>query len=44
MKFDNAYDLILHLFDNGLLKGIDLGIRGEYTIESTIQDMNLLMD
>jgi hypothetical protein len=42
MKFDNAYDLILHLFDNGLLKGIDLGIRGEYTIESSIQDTDLL--
>lgn len=42
MKFDNAYDLILHLFDKALLKGIELGIRGEYSIESTIQDSNLL--
>lgn len=42
MKFDNAYSLLLHLFDNGLLKGINLGLRGEYTVESTIQDPNLL--
>ena len=42
MKFDNAYSLILHLFDNGLLKGIDLGNRGEYSINSTIKDSGLL--
>lgn len=41
MKFDNAYSLILHLFDNGLLKGIFLGLRGEYTIEPTIKDSDL---
>ncbi len=42
MKFDNAYDLILHLFNKGLLKGIELGIRGEYTVDITIHDSDLL--
>ncbi len=42
MKFDNAYDLILHLFDKGLLRGIDLGIQGEFEIDSKIQDSDLL--
>jgi hypothetical protein len=42
MKFDNAYDLVLHLFNKGLLKGIELGIRGEYTVDITIHDSDLL--
>jgi len=42
MKFDNAYDLILHLFNKGLLKGIELGIRGEYSIDTTTHDSDLL--
>jgi hypothetical protein len=42
MKFDNAYDLILHLFNKGLLKGIELGIRGEYSVDTTIHDSELL--
>jgi hypothetical protein len=42
MKFTNAYSLLLHLFNNGLLKGINLGLRGEYTVNTTIQDPNLL--
>jgi hypothetical protein len=42
MKFDNAYDLVLHLFDKGLLTGLSLGIRGDYSIDPTIQDSDLL--
>ena len=42
MKFNNAYSLILHLFENGLLKGVDLGLRGEYTVNTTVKDANLL--
>jgi hypothetical protein len=44
MKFDNAYDLVLHLFDKGLLKGILLGIRGEYSIDTTTHDSDLLKE
>lgn len=42
MKFNNAYSLILHLFDKDLLQGIDLGIRGDCSINSTIKDSGLL--
>ncbi len=42
MKFNNAYSLILHLYENGLLKGIDLGLRGEYTVDTTVKDPKLL--
>jgi hypothetical protein len=38
MNFKNAYDLNLFLFENGLIEGLFIGIRGEYEFISIIID------
>ena len=42
MKFTDAYQLILYLFNKGLISGLYLSERGEYEIESTTKDRELL--
>ncbi|MCK0179106.1 hypothetical protein MWU50_07380 [Flavobacteriaceae bacterium S0862] len=42
MKFTNAYELNLLLYQKGLIDGLHLGIRGDYEIETKINDENLL--
>jgi hypothetical protein len=42
MKFTDAYQLNLYLFNRGLISGLYLSERGEYEIESTIKDRDLL--
>lgn len=42
MKFTDAYQLNLYLFNRGLISGLYLSERGEYEIESTIKDRELV--
>ncbi|MDC1276931.1 hypothetical protein N8Z48_02100 [Algibacter sp.] len=42
MKFTNAYELNLFLYKKGLIEGLYLGLRGEYEIETKINDNKLL--
>jgi hypothetical protein len=42
MKFSNAYELNLYLYKNGLIEGVDLGVRGEYKVQTKVADPNLL--
>ena len=43
MKFKNAYNLILFLYNKGLLKGVYVGLRGEYEIETSIKNPTILI-
>lgn len=42
MKFTNAYELNLFLYKKGLIEGLYLGLRGEFEIETKINDNKLL--
>jgi hypothetical protein len=42
MKFNNAYDLILFLYNKGLFQGLHVSLRGEYEIETSIKNPRIL--
>jgi hypothetical protein len=42
MKFNNAYDLILFLYNKGLFKGLQVSLKGEYEIETSIKNPRIL--
>ena len=41
-KFNNAYDLMLFLYNEGLFKGVYVGLRGEYQNETSIRNPKIL--
>lgn len=41
-KFNNAYDLMLFLYNKGLFKGVYVGLRGEYQNETSIRNPKIL--
>lgn len=43
MLFKNAYELVHYLFSQGMLQGFYIGLRGEFSIESSLKNPKLLM-
>lgn len=41
-KFNNAYDLMLFLYNEGLFKGVYVGLRGEYQNETSIRNPKII--